>query len=270
MFQTETSSCFKTASVPILLAVAMAMATAAIGAAAELKPQTNQAFDRYLAETELRLNGRANFLWADESAERARKAKTGMVVEPWNGKAVRDIPSGLVHDWVGTIFLPGTTLQRTLTFIQDYDRNKEFYKPEVVDSRLLSHTGGDFHIFLRLLKKEIITVVLDTEHDVRYTQVDAVRWRSVSRTTRISEVEKAGKPGEKVLPPGTGNGFLWRLNSYWRFEERDGGTWVECEAISLTRDIPTGLNWIVQPIIRSLPRESLENTLRATRAALAR
>jgi hypothetical protein len=249
----------------------LAVVLAVKAQAGDLKPQTNQAFERYIAETERRLDARSSFLWADESAERLRKAKQGqVVVEPFEGKAIREVQNGLVHDWVGAIFLPGITLQRTLAFIQDYDRHKEFYKPEVVESRLLSHEGNDFRIFLRLLKKEVITVVLDTEHEVHYTPVDAARWRSVSRSTRISEVEKAGKPGEKVLPPGTGNGFLWRLNSYWRLQERDGGTWVECEAISLTRDIPTGLNWIVQPIIRSLPRESLENTLRSTRAALAR
>jgi hypothetical protein len=81
-------------------------------------------------------------------------------------------------------------------------------------------------------------------------------------------VDKPGKPNEHDLPPGTGQGFLWRLNSYWRFRERDGGTWVECEAISLTRDVPVGLGWIVQPIIQDLPKQSLESTLRETRAAL--
>jgi hypothetical protein len=144
------------------------------------------------------------------------------------------------------------------------------YKPEVIDSRVISHNGNDFHIYLRLLKKKVITVVLSSEHDVKYTPLDKTRWRSVSRTTRIAEVENAGKPDERELPPGTGEGFLWKLNSYWRFEERDGGTWLECEAVSLTRDVPTGLGWIVLPIIRDLPKQSLENTLRSTRTALAR
>ncbi len=247
------------------------LALAGTLAAAELKPQTNQAFERYIAETERRLDNRKNFLWTDDSPDRARRARQGeIVVEPANGKAVHDVPNGLIHDWTGAIFIPGATLRDTLAFVQDYNRHKDFYKPEVIESRLVSREGNDFHIFLRLLKKEVITVVLDTEHDVRYFPIDATHARSVSRTTRISEVEKAGKPDEKVLPAGTGNGFLWRLNSYWRFEERDGGTWVECEAVSLTRDIPFGLNWIIQPIIRNLPKDSLQNTLRATRAGLAK
>ena len=71
-----------------------------------------------------------------------------------------------------------------------------------------------------------------------------------------------------MLAPDTGSGFLWRLYSYWRFHERDGGAYVECRAISLTRDVPTGLGWIIEPIIQKLPKESLIHTLNATRHAL--
>ncbi len=238
--------------------------------AAELKPTTVGEFDHYIRETEQRLANSSVFLWADASADRARRVKAGeVVVEPFRGKPVTEVSDGLVHDWVGSVFIPGATLERTLAMVRDYDHHKDVYKPEVIDSRVISHTGNDFHIYLRLLKKKVITVVLDSEHDVKYTPLDKTRWLSVSRTTKIAEVEKAGKPGEREMAPGTGEGFLWRLNSYWRFEERDGGTWLECEAISLTRDVPTGLGWIVQPIIQDLPRESLANTLRSTRAALA-
>ena len=93
---------------------------------------------------------------------------------------------------------------------------------------------------------------------------------AVPAARRLREVKDAGKPNERELPPGTGDGYLWRLYSYWRYEERDGGTWVECQAISLTRDVPTGLGWLIDPIIRTLPRESLANTLRETRAGLVK
>jgi hypothetical protein len=230
-----------------------------------------EAFDRYIRQTEQRLADGKVFLWADESADRARRVKAGeVVVEPYGGKAVTPVAGGLVHDWVGSVFLPGATLEQTLAMVRDYDRHKDVYKPEVIDSRVISHTGNDFHIYLRLLKKKVITVVLSSEHDVIYTPLDKTRWRSVSRTTKIAEVDHAGKPDEREKSPGTGEGFLWKLNSYWRFEERDGGTWLECEAISLTRDVPTGLGWLVMPIIRDLPKESLANTLRSTRGALAK
>ena len=250
---------------------ALAVLLALPACAAELQPRTVEAFDRYIRQTEQRLADSKVFLWADESADRASRVKAGeVVVEPFTGQAVMPVPSGLVHDWVGSVFLPGVTLERTLAMVRDYDHHKDVYQPEVIDSRVISHTGNDFHIYLRLLKKKVITVVLASEHDVKYTPLDKTRWRSVSRTTRIAEVDNAGKPDEREMPPGTGEGFLWKLNSYWRFEERDGGTWLECEAISLTRDVPTGLGWIVLPIIRDLPKQSLENTLRSTRAALAK
>ena len=239
--------------------------------AAELKPKTVEAFDRYIGETEKRLAESKTFLWADESSDRMQRIKAGeILVEPVHAKAVNPVNGGLVHDWVGSVFIPGATLERTLAMVQDYDRHKDVYKPEVIGSRILSHTGNDYRIFLRLLKKKVITVVLNSEHDVKYTPIDKTRWRSVSRTTKISEVENAGKPNEREKPPGTGEGFLWKLDSYWRFEERDGGVWLECEAVSLTRDVPTGLGWMIKPIIRDLPKESLESTLLHTREALSK
>ena len=240
--------------------------------AAELKPVTAEAFDQYIRQTEDRLNASKVFLWADESPDRARRVRAGeIVVQPFTGKPDRSLKGGgLLHDWVGSVFIPGATVEQTLALVEDYNRHKDIFKPEVVDSRILSHEGNDFRIYLRLLKKKVITVQLNTEHEVHYTQLAPKRWRSISRSTKIAEVENSGKPGEREKPPGTGEGFLWRLNSYWRFEERDGGTWMECQAISLTRDVPTGLGWIIEPIIRNLPKESLENTLRSTRAALAK
>ena len=138
----------------------------------------------------------------------------------------------------------------------------------MIASRLVSRRGNDFQIYLRLLKKKIVTVVLDTDHEVHYRSLDRGRWVCRSYTTRISEVEQAGTQKERVLPPDTGYGFLWRLYSYWRFQEREGGVYVECRAISLTRDVPLGLGWIIEPIIQKLPKESLINTLVATRQAL--
>jgi hypothetical protein len=239
--------------------------------AAELKPDTTAAFERYIAQTEQRLDQQKGRLWADENPDRARRIRGGeVVVQPFHAKALVDAPNGLIHDWIGGIFVPGVTVDQAVAFVQDYGKHKVYYRPEVVDSRILSHEGNRYRVFLRLLKKQVIAVVLDTEHDVQYERLGDQSWRSVSRTTRISEVDNAGKRDERVLPAGTGNGFLWKLYSYWRFQERDGGTWIECQAISLTRDVPTGLGWIVTPIIKNLPRNSLQNTLESTRKALTR
>jgi len=202
-------------------------------------------------------------------SEREQQVRGGRVVAQFrSGHGPVTVPNGLIHDWIGASFIPGTTVEEVLALVQDYDNHKNIYKPEVIASKIISRRGNDFQIHLRFLKKKIVTVVLDTDHEVHYRSLDRLRWVCRSYTTRISEVEHAGSPEERVLPPDTGYGFLWRLYSYWRFQEREGGAYVECRAISLTRDLPLGLGWIIEPIIQKLPKESLIHTLEATRRAL--
>lgn len=238
-----------------------------------LNRETLKSFEAYIREAEgameQTLRSSASFLWSDGSAERARQVREGQVVaEFWSGRGPVKVPSGLIHDWIGAAWAPGTTLKSTLALIQDYDNHTNIYKPEVMASKLVSRRGNDFQIYLRLLKKKILTVVLDTDHDVEYRPVDRTRWVCRSYTTRIAEVENAGSPHEEILPPDAGFGFLWRLYSYWRFQEQEEGVYLECRAISLTRDVPLGLGWIIEPIIQKLPRESLIRTLECTRQAL--
>jgi hypothetical protein len=242
--------------------------------AAELKPETVQAFDRYVRAAEVRIDARlhgGNFLWTDESPARLKVVRDGQVVaEPVAGRGDIAVTRGLVHDWIASVFAPGATLERTLASVQDYDRDKVTHRPEVIDSKLLSRDGNHFRIYLRLMKHKVLTVVLNTEHDVQYAPIEGRRSSSRSYSTRIADVADPGKSGEHELPVGNDHGFLWRLYSYWRFEERDGGVYIECEAISLTRDVPTGLGWLIEPIIRQLPAESLVATMRATRVAIGR
>jgi hypothetical protein len=244
----------------------------------QLKPETLQAFEAYVREAEAAmeqtLDGEA-FLWSDGDPKRAKQVRQGKIVaQLWRGKSPVQVPSGLIHDWIGAAFLPGATVAAILTRIQDYDNHKKIYRPEVIDSKLIARRDDDFQIYLRVLKKKIVTVVLDTDHYVHYFHLsgaggpDGTRWGCRSYTTRTAEVDDAGKPNEKVQPPDTGYGFLWRMNTYWRFEERDGGAYAECRAISLTRDIPAVLKWIVEPMVRSLPKDTLIHTLKATRDAV--
>jgi hypothetical protein len=248
----------------------------------ELQPATLQAFTRYQALTEARVAGElapgGAFLYVDSLAPAAareeayaslRQGKTR--IEELHtlelGEAIA-CPGGLIHHWLGIIFVPGATLERTLQLVEDYNRQAEIYAPEVVKSRVISHSGNEYKIFLRFKQQDVITVVLDTEHDVHYTRIDAQREASKSISTSIREVAAAGKPNEHDLAADTGGGYLWRINTYWRFLARDGGVYVQCESISLTRDIPTGLGWIVGPFVTSIPRDSLSFTLEAMKKAL--
>ena len=239
----------------------------------QLKPRILEAFDAYIREAEMAmeetLHGSGPFLWSDFNAERAQQVRGGQIVAQfWSGRGPVNVPNGLIHDWIGAAFIPDSTVQDILTLVQDYDNHKNIYKPEVIGSKLISHQDKDFQIYLRLLKKKIITVVLDTDHDVHYRSLDRDHWVCRSSTMRIAEVANAGSQVERVLPPDTGYGFLWRLSSYWQFQRRHGGVVIECRAVSLTRDVPFGLGWVIEPIIRKLPKESLINTLEATRLAL--
>ena len=239
----------------------------------QLNPKTLEAFAAYIHNTEMgteqSLHGSGLFLWSQQAPERAQVVDQGQVVAQfWSGEGPVKVPHGLIHDWIAAAFIPDSNLQQILAVIQDYDNHKNTYRPEVIDSKLISREGNDFQVYLRLLKTKIITVVLDTDHEVHYRPVDQIRWVCRSYTTRIAEVESAGSQDERILQPDTGYGFLWRLYSYWRFEERDSGAVIECRAISLTRDVPFGLGWAIEPIIEKLPRESLINTLEATRQAV--
>jgi hypothetical protein len=238
-----------------------------------LKPETLGAFHDYIGRAETSISqvwSSEPFLWSDGDAERARKVTKGDAISQyWEGKRPIAVPDGMIHDWVGAIRIACVTLDEVLALLQDYDNHKRVYAPEVLDSALVSRSDDDFRIFLRLRKKKIITVILDSDHNVHYGRLHPNRAYCRSFTTRIAEVDDVGKPTEKISPPDSGYGFLWRLNSYWSLEQRDGGVIVECRAISLTRNIPKAVKWIVEPMVEKLPRESLRATLEATRRALS-
>ena len=251
------------------------------GEAAELKPRTVEAFNRYVqltvAQIESQEARREPFLWV-ESLPEGRRATAyeqlhagKVVIERLetldSGKKIA-VPGGLIHHWIGTVYIPGATLAQTLALEQDYDHHQDYFRPDVVRSKVLQREGSDYVVLLRFHKKKIITAVLDTEHHVHYAAADSAKAWSRSYTTRIQEVADAGESGERLEPEGHDRGFLWRMNTYWRFEEKDGGMYVESQSISLTRDIPTGLGWMVGPFVHSIPRESLTFTLATTRAAV--
>ena len=251
--------------------------------AIELKAKTREAFDRYVQLTEERMKSEGSqgkqFLAIDtlgpdqKSAAMERLRKGEVVIDRRqmleNGKPI-DVPDGLIHHWMGIVFIPGTTLKKTLALQQDYDHHAQLYAPNVTRSKLVSRNGDVFKIAYRVRQKKVITVVMDTDYDVLYEAVSATRERSRSYSTRIQEIENAGEPSEHAKPVDDGNGFMWRLYSYWRMEERDGGVYVQCEAVSLSRDIPTGLGWMIKGYVESVPRESLMFTLGKTREALMR
>ncbi|HZU43407.1 MAG TPA: hypothetical protein VE994_12085 [Terriglobales bacterium] len=266
--------------VQLAAAALMAVALTPWAQAVQLKPATVAAFDHYVQVTEKRMDGELQsgaFLWVDTLPEKERteayaQLKQGEIItrrmETVEHGKVLTAPDALIHHWMGTAFIPGVTLQQTIKLLHDFNDHTKYYQPEVVRSKLLQRQGDDFKVFYRLRKKKIVTVVLDTTYESQYHQLDAHRAYSNSYSTRIAEVENPGSAKEHEKPVGDDSGYMWRLNSYWRYWERDGGVYVQLEAISLTRDIPLGVGWMIRPFIESVPRESLMFTLSRTREAL--
>jgi hypothetical protein len=257
------------------------LATAGATGTADLRPRTVAAFDRYVAETEKQsadsLVDDKRFLWvdrqpaADQQARLKQLRSGGFIIERLQTKAGGkeiDVPDGMIHHWLGTVFVPGVSADRAIALLQDYDRHAEIYKPAVARSKTLSHSGDTFRVNLRFFMKKVITVVVDGEHEARFTRASPARAYSRIESTRLNEIDDAGTPNEREKPVGQDGGYLWRINSYWRFLERDDGTYIQCETITLSRGIPFGLGWLIGPFVTGIPKESLEFTLTTTRTAL--
>ena len=249
--------------------------------ASELRPKTIDAFDRYLRLTDARNSGELqrseNLLWVDSLPESQRRdaytalqrgeVKMQKLQTRDNGAAIK-CPDALIHHWAGVIFIPGAKVDGVLRILEDYDQHAVYFAPDVQRSKTLSRDGHHFRVFLRFRRHKIITVVLNTEHDVHYFRDSPTRAHSRSSAVRIAEVENAGKSDEREKTPGQDSGFLWRMETWWRMEERDGGVYVQSEVASLTRDIPSGLGWLIGPFVNGIPKETLTFTLEATRKAV--
>ena len=241
-----------TARTPLLCAAAVALACTPLSAA-ELQPRTAAAFDRYVQAAEAHMRP-ASFLWIDGLTEAERQQKRselekGLVVmqrlEVKDAGKEIDIPGGLVHHWIGAVFVPGATVDKAVALMQDYNRHADIFKPAITRSAITNRSGDLFHVALRFQMKKIITVVVNTDNEARFTRLGVDRVQSRITSQRIAEVEDPDTPGEQEKPVGQDGGYLWRLYTYWHFLERDGGTYVQCEAISLTRSIPVGFRWLI-------------------------
>jgi len=240
-----------------------------------LKPRAAQAFDLYVAKVDAKnkttLAGA--FLWVDELDKGERTAayanlKDGQVEIRREKPEVGNPSGGLLHDWEGIVFIPGAKLADVLGVLQDYNHHATYYAPDVEQSKIESRNGDHFQVFMRFKRHNVVTVVLNTQQDIQYSRDSATRAHSRSSATRIAQVENAGTSSEKEMTPGDDDGYLWRMETWWRVEERDGGVYVQNEVLSLTRDIPTGLGWLIEPFITNIPKETLDFTLQATRKAV--
>jgi hypothetical protein len=231
-----------------------------------MSPETNQAFDKYEQHVEQQLKQQqadGSCLALDANKElRDRARSLELVIHSGSGSNGIAVPGGIIHDWDGAMFITGVKVQQVLNVLEDFDKHKDRF-PEVIASHTIERNDHTVRGYWRLRKKKVITVVLDVEQTAKYSEIHPGR----AATTSVSEIDNAGTPEERKLPPGDGHGFLWRLNAYWILEQASDGVYAECRTVSLSRNIPFAVSWVVKPFVESMPRESLVSTLEGIRKA---
>ena len=246
----------------------------------EPKPETLAAFDHYRDKTEARMDSdllAGHFLYIDQfpgprrNEIEAQLRRNEFYLEQLHtlddGHHIH-VPSGIIHHWIGIAFLPGVTLAQTKSVLEDYAHQKENYFPDVRQSRLLSQNGNDSEVFLQFYSKTIVTAVFNVNFASRTTNYSPTRTQIRSCSTRVADVDNFGTANEHELQPADSRGYLWKLCTWWHIEEKDRGTYIQVEAVELSRTVPFAFAWIVNPIIRNVPKTFLSHLLSATQKAV--
>jgi hypothetical protein len=238
----------------------------------ELKKETQQAWDVYIQTAHLQMVERTHdpFLWVDEVPDRSHSVRDGKIlVSPIGQQNPKPVPYGLIHDWIGAAFIPDARLDDALSAARDYGHYKEFYKPNVIDSKLLGTVGTCDNYWMLLANHEAVaSTALEGEYEACYHRLDDRRCYSIAHTTRLREIRHYAQPDAQELPSDQGSGYIWRMYSFARFEERDGGVYVELEVIVLSRDIPVAARWVVTPIVRWISKNAMLTSLRQMEVAV--
>lgn len=254
----------------------LAVATIALSApvrvaAADLKPQTIQAWEAYIEAAQARnhqhLTEGGSFLSID--GESARLRQGDVIVSPARPNVPVKVPSGLIHDWTGAMFIPNASMGDVMRVVRDYNRYQTIYHPNVVGSKPIESDECEDRFSMVIMNKSFFArSALDSDYRSTFTRIDDEHWYSTSQTTRVQEVADYGAASQHLLPEDHGTGIIWRLYSFARYQQRDGGVYIELEAIALSRDIPASLRWVVDPIVRRVSRSSLATSLQQTADAV--
>lgn len=242
--------------------------------AAELKPETLSAWDQYVQAADSAMQNRLRagnrFLWTDEAPDRRPQLRAGEILVISVGEHnPKKVPSGLIHHWLGAAFIPNTKLSIVLSVVRDYGHYKDYYNPSVIDSRTIRQTPEADRFSTLLMNKALfLKIALDNECESSYVQAGPGRWYSIASTVRVQEIEDYGQASEHKLPSGEGSGYIWKLRGITRYEEGDGGVYMEIEAMALSREIPAAMHWVVDPVVRRVSKGSLVTSLRQTQDAV--
>lgn len=256
------------------LAILVLLPVPAILNASELKPETLNGWDDYVRTANLRMHRNLRtgdpFLWIEEEPGRSQRVRQGeILISPARETSTWKVRDGLIHDWIGAIFIPGVKISDVLAVVHDYSHYKDFYKPTLIESKLVGRTGEDYEFSMVGLKSVLFEkIVLEGQFESHCSQLDGGRHYCISYSTRVQEIKDYGQPDPHKLPTDEGHGYIWRLYSLTKFEERDGGVYIEMEAIALSRDISASLHWFTKPFVEHVSRASMSRILERTREAV--
>jgi hypothetical protein len=257
-------------------ATATLLGLVATGAAAsgELKPETVKAWTSYLqtvdARTKARFEGKRSFLWIAEDGKRRAAVQNGEIVVGSPAAAnLHSVDNGLIHDWIGGMFIPGASIDDALAIVRDHNRYHEIFRPTVTASKDVGESGDHQTFWMQWSHKVLfLTAALEGEFESRQFKIDSARWYSVAFSTSVQEIVGYGTDSERKLASDQGPGFVWRLYGVTRYQQQDGGIYMEQEALALSRDIPFSMRWFVKPAIDSMSRKSIARALEQTREAV--
>ncbi len=266
-------------AIPFGLSLLTLLSTGAV-CATELKPQTAKAFQHYEEVTEARIRSEVanpdTFLFLDTLPKGAKEKEKARVrngqiyiqqmVTKDEGKKI-EIHDALIHHWLAVEFIPNARLEHVLQVVQDYGHYGDVFKPDVQRCEVLSQDGERYRVRYRFYKHTIVTVSYNAEFAIDFSD-DPGRMCSFSHAVRIAEIREAGEKDEREFPVGNDHGYLWRLNFYTRYLEMDGGVYVQVEMLSLSRTVPVLIAWLVNPYLKSIPREYLTDYLRRLQKAV--
>lgn len=233
----------------------------------KLKPETVTEFSDYASHVEAdlraRWSGKGNFLQIDDDAEARQKVLKG---ELWVKTESRPGPvaisHGLIHDWYGAVFIPNTRVEHVLSVLEDFDRHSSIY-PQVVKSHLIKRSGHDVTGYWRIEEKgQMLPAMFDMTQTAHYQEVVPGKWFGIAHADDVQAVQNS-----KILPAGEGMGLMWKFYSYWTLEQTGNGVLAECRSVSLSRGVPSTVAWMIRPLLNTIPRDSMDSTLRNTRKA---
>ena len=241
----------------------------------KLEPETVAEFDRYAksveAELAQRWEGKTHFTSIEDDPAAKRKVMDGefLVRTATPDGKPQSITDGLIHDWVGTVFIPDTDAERVISLLRNFDKHKKIY-PEVADSKTLSQRDDETVGYWRIQeRKGLVPVVLEIEQNAYYKNLAPDKWNCRAYARKITEINTGPFSRGRPFPDGEGHGYMWRMYAYWSIQQTNGGVLAECRTLSLSRSIPQGIAWAVGPYVQKAPQESLTSTLKQTRNATA-